>query len=78
MDFEKYLEQNYPEDNEAGKGCFYTHIYPQIKKLVRDSFLATSGKINPNNRFNCFELYGYDFMITEDYKVYLIEVNTNP
>jgi len=27
---------------------------------------------------NQFELFGYDFMIDEDLKVYLIEVNTNP
>ncbi|CAI2375948.1 unnamed protein product [Moneuplotes crassus] len=78
QDFEKYLEQNYPEQNEEGPGCFYTHIYPQIKKLVRDTFLASEGKINPKKRSNCFELFGYDFMVTEDFKVYLIEVNTNP
>ena len=78
LDFEKYLEQNYPEENAAGPGWFYTHIYPQIKKLVRDTFMASRDKINPNNRFNWFELYGYDFMITDDFKVSLIEVNTNP
>jgi hypothetical protein len=27
---------------------------------------------------NCFELFGYDFMIDEDFRVYLIEANTNP
>ena len=27
---------------------------------------------------NQFEMFGYDFMIDEDLKVYLIEVNTNP
>lgn len=78
LDFEKYLELHFPEQNALGNAWFYTHIYPQIKKLVRDSFIATSNKINPKNRFNCFELYGYDFMITDDFKVYLIEVNTNP
>ena len=25
-----------------------------------------------------WELFGYDFMIDEDFKIYLIEVNTNP
>jgi len=35
-------------------------------------------KLNPKNREHCFELFGYDFIIDEEYKVWLIEVNTNP
>ena len=34
--------------------------------------------VNPNNRKNHFEFFGYDFMIDEDLRVWLIEVNTNP
>jgi tubulin--tyrosine ligase len=36
------------------------------------------GKLDPRKRNNSFELFGYDFMIDENFKVYLIEVNTNP
>ena len=35
-------------------------------------------KMDPNKRINSFEVFGYDFMIDEDFKVYLIEANTNP
>lgn len=31
-----------------------------------------------NGRKECFELFGYDFMIDETFKTWLIEVNTNP
>jgi tubulin monoglycylase TTLL3/8 len=41
-------------------------------------FRAVYGKIDPKRRINTVEIYGYDFMFDEDFKVYLIEVNTNP
>lgn len=34
--------------------------------------------MDPNHRENTFEIFGLDFMIDESYKVWLIEVNTNP
>ena len=35
-------------------------------------------KLNASQRNFCFELFGYDFIIDEDCKVWLIEANTNP
>ena len=51
---------------------------PQINKLTADCFKAVWGKIDPFKRVNTFECFGLDFMLTEDFKVILIEVNTNP
>lgn len=42
------------------------------------SMLSVKKKINKNNRKYCFEIFGYDFMIDANLKVWLIEVNTNP
>ena len=49
-----------------------------MKKLVSDTFRCAVGKIDPDRLHNTFELFGYDFMIDEQFRIHLIEVNTNP
>ena len=54
---------------------------PRIKDIIIDTFLCVkSGEkaLNPNNREHCFELFGLDFLVDEDFRSWLIEVNTNP
>lgn len=34
--------------------------------------------MDPHRRASTFEIFGYDFMIDDDYNPWLIEVNTNP
>ena len=45
---------------------------------MTDSYRAVYRKIDPGRLRNSFELFGYDFMLDEDFKLSLIEVNTNP
>jgi hypothetical protein len=49
-----------------------------MKELIIKSMFSVRKKLDPFNRKYCFELFGYDFMIDEDYNMWLIEVNTNP
>ena len=56
----------------------HEHIIPRIKDLIIDTYLGSKRSLNPNKRKNCFELFGYDFLIDEDIRTWLIEVNTNP
>ena len=53
-------------------------MLPRIKDIVIDCFLAAASDLNPTKREHCFELMGFDFLIDEDFRVWLIEVNTNP
>ena len=57
---------------------FYEEILPNMKRLATDAIRATYSIIEPNRRENNFELFGLDFMLDENMKVYLIECNTNP
>ncbi len=45
---------------------------------MTDTMRAVYAIIDPCKRLHTFEIYGYDFMIDSSFKVYLIEVNTNP
>lgn len=69
---EKYITEQHPEFK------FDTCIVPRMKDLMIDSFLAVKNELNPSKRRNCFELLGFDFIIDEDLRTWLIEINTNP
>ncbi len=49
-----------------------------MKEYIKISFLSVRKKINKYNKKQCMELFGFDFMIDADLRVWLIEVNTNP
>ncbi len=70
--FITYLNTHHPTIN------FEKDIVPRMKDIIIDTYLAAKDSINPRKRKNCFELLGYDFLIDEDFKVWLLEVNTNP
>ena len=64
-DFENYIGKQKWEE-----------IHEKIKNAIICSFYAAHQEMK--QRYNSHELYGYDFMIDEDYNVYLIEVNASP
>ena len=51
---------------------------PRIKDIIIDTFLCAKRKMNPNGRTNVFELFGFDFLLDEDFRIWLIECNYNP
>ena len=59
--------------------CFTTEIWPRIKQTVAQA-LCSAGKdlLNGFECPNCFELFGFDFMITNRLTHLLIECNVNP
>jgi hypothetical protein len=49
-----------------------------MKKVAADIFRSVYTKVNPNKKDFTFEIFGLDYMIDENFKVWLIEANTNP
>ena len=71
-EFQKYL------DGINVKVDFVKTVVPKMKSLATDTIKAVSRKMDPNRRHCSFEIFGYDFMVDEDLRPWLIEVNTNP
>ncbi|XP_052747137.1 tubulin glycylase 3A-like [Bicyclus anynana] len=53
-----------------------TKIYPGIKQCLVGAMLACQETMD--KRHNSFELYGADFMLTDDFTPWLIEINSSP
>jgi len=50
----------------------------QMKSIVEVTMMAVRRKLNTGNWEYCMEVFGYDFIVDEEFKVWLIEINTNP
>jgi hypothetical protein len=70
--FEEYLRATH------NYGHFRTKILKTMKEAIWISTCSCKRKLNERDRANTFEIFGYDFMLDQSFKPWLIEVNTNP
>ena len=52
------------------------YFLPQIDSIVKATLQQMTDVID--NRPNSFELFGFDFVVDKDLKIWLIEVNMSP
>jgi hypothetical protein len=45
---------------------------------MADAFESVYHLVDPDKQQSTFEMFGFDFMMDDSFKVYIIEVNTNP
>ena len=73
-EFQKFIDDNYPERNYK----LNRDLTKQIKEIVTITTQSVKEDINKNDRNYQFEIFGYDFMLDENFNLFLIEINTNP
>lgn len=73
-EFQRFLDEEHGQYNLN----FQRDFMLRMKDLATDCFLSAKNSMNPCKRRNSFEFFGFDFMIDEDFRIWLIEVNTNP
>lgn len=72
---QKYLDNHH---RATGSAAVKERIVPQMKSLMADAVRSVTHVLNPRLIDHCFEVFGFDFMVDSNYRVWLIEVNTNP
>jgi len=56
----------------------YEDFVPAMKQLIIKTIYSVRKTIDPHKRKYSFEMFGYDFILDEDFNSWLIEINTNP
>lgn len=68
--FQSYLESIGAQD------AWSQRIYPGMQRALVGTMLASQDLMD--RRSNTFELFGADFMLTEDFQPWLLEINSSP
>jgi len=67
---------NYIKELNQGEDLWSTKIKPMMKKIIVWSLECVQDNI-PSRKRSC-ELFGYDFMIDDNFNPWLIEINSSP
>lgn len=64
---------------KAGFDVWTSKVLPAIKNIVIDTLLTVQEALSaPDGSDNCFQLFGYDFLVDSNFDVWLLEVNDIP
>ncbi|CDW88442.1 ttl domain containing protein [Stylonychia lemnae] len=75
QDLQRYIQEHYKGQVKID---VYEDLVEDMKYQVVKTLESIKKKLNSENRKFCFEIFGFDFIIDQDFNVWLIECNTNP
>jgi len=62
-----------------GSDVYTTKVLPQMKQIIITTMKSVQESMTDvDTHSSCFQLLGYDFLVDEDLRVWLLEVNSNP
>jgi hypothetical protein len=71
-DFKKFMEE---ENIPLSK---FEKMIEDMKMLVKISFKSVGNKLLKTYPVFCFEIFGYDFILDNDFRPWILEINNNP
>lgn len=79
-EFDAELSRRFPQRAAEGAGSvLHGVLLPQVRRLAVQSLLAARPQLESGyDDYDAFQLFGYDFVVDADLRVWLCEVNASP
>uniref|UniRef100_A0ABM5EKN7 Inactive polyglycylase TTLL10 isoform X1 n=2 Tax=Pogona vitticeps TaxID=103695 RepID=A0ABM5EKN7_9SAUR len=74
--FNTYVNERFKQEKGLPKDWVFNGFTRRMKEIMLQCFLAVKSKLDC--KLGYFDLIGCDFLIDEDFKVWLLEMNANP
>ncbi|XP_078095859.1 protein polyglycylase TTLL10-like [Mustelus asterias] len=72
----EYINENYMEAKSLPQDWVFSVFEKRMKKIMIQCYFAVKGKLEC--KLGYFNLLGCDFMVDQNFKVWLLEMNANP